>query len=172
MKLPQFPALKAALERFSAWWATLAPREQRLLAVGGAVVALAVLHAAVWQPAVRARRALHSDLAAARALAGTLEVLAAELQRNRGAGTVTGAGQSLLAVVDQSRRASSLTKPPSRLQPEGESTVRIWMEDVPFDALLRWLADLQLRHGVRVETADIERESAPGLVNARLTLVR
>ena len=83
-----------------------------------------------------------------------------------------GAGQSLLAVVDQSRKASALTKPPSRLQPEGDGVVRIWLEDVPFDALLRWLADLQLRYGVRVDTADIERESAPGLVNARVTLMR
>ena len=95
-----------------------------------------------------------------------------EPRRAAGGGTIVGANQSLLSIVDQSRRASSLTKPPSRLQPEGDGIVRIWLEDVPFDALLRWLADLQLRYGVRVDSADIERESAPGLVNARVTLMR
>lgn len=165
--------MKAYLQRFRAWWATLAQREQRVLAAGGVILGLVVLYLGAWEPAVHASHARQIALEDARALATLLETLAVEVQRNRGAGGGTaGAGQSLLSVVDQSRRASALTKPPSRLQPEGDTTVRIWLEDVPFDALLRWLADLQLRYGVRVDTADIERESGPGLVNARLTLVR
>lgn len=161
-------------ERARAWWATLAPREQRVVGAGGVALALIFLYLAVWQPVTKAQRDRTRALEDARALATQLEVLAVELQRNRGAGggAVQAAGQSLLAIVDQSRRASSITKPPSRLQPEGDTTVRIWLEDVPFDALLRWLADLQTRYGVRVDTADIERESGPGLVNARLTLMR
>ena len=50
--------------------------------------------------------------------------------------------------------------------------MRIWLDDVPFDALVRWLGDLHTRYGVRVEAANIERESGPGLVSARLTLMR
>jgi len=164
--------MKAYWQRFRAWWATLAQREQRVLAGGGVVLGLVVLYLGAWEPAVNAKQARQVALEDARALATQLEQLAVEVQRGRGAAGTAGAGQSLLSVVDQSRRASALTKPPSRLQPEGDAMVRIWLEDVPFDALLRWLADLQLRYGVRVETADIERESAPGLVNARLTLVR
>lgn len=166
--------MKDAWERLRAWWGTLAPREQRVLGAGAIVVAGAILYLGVWEPLAQARRDRQLALEDARALAAQLEALAVEIQGGRGgaaAGTV-GAGQSLLAVVDQSRRASALTKPPSRLQPEGDGVVRIWLEDVPFEALLRWLGDLQLRYGVRVDTADIERESGPGLVNARITLVR
>lgn len=165
--------MKMYFERFRAWWATLAQREQRMLAAGAVFVAGAVLYLGVWEPVAQAGRERQLALEDARALATMLETLAVEVQRGRGTGTGTaGAGQSLLSVVDQSRRASALTKPPSRLQPEGDAMVRIWLEDVPFDALLRWLGDLQLRYGVRVDTADIERESGPGLVNARIALVR
>lgn len=165
--------MKMYFERFRAWWATLARREQRMLAAGAVFVAGAVLYLGVWEPVAQAGRERQLALEDARALATMLETLAVEVQRGRGTGTGTaGAGQSLLSVVDQSRRASALTKPPSRLQPEGDAMVRIWLEDVPFDALLRWLGDLQLRYGVRVDTADIERESGPGLVNARIALVR
>lgn len=161
-------------ERFRARWETLQPREQRVVGGGAVVLALIVLYLAAWQPLVTGHKARREALEDARALASQLEVLAAEMQRSRGAGggATLGAGQSLLSVIDQSRRTSSLTKPPSRLQPEGDTTVRIWLEDVPFDALMRWLADLQTRYGVRVDTADIERESGPGLVNARITLMR
>lgn len=165
--------MNAYLERFRAWWSGLADRERLALSLGSAVLALAVAYLTVWEPLNQARARRVAELDEARAIAVLLETLAAEVQRARGAGSaIQGAGQSLLAVVDQSRKASALTKPPSRLQPEGEATVRIWLEDVPFDALLRWLNDLQTRYGVRVDNADIERESGSGLVNARLTLVR
>jgi len=166
--------MKAYLERFRAWWSSLAPREQRVLGGGAVVAGLALLYLAVYEPLAKAKRERAQALDDARALAITLETLAVEVQRQRGAGggAVLGGNQSLLSIVDQSRRASALTKPPSRLQPEGDAIVRIWLEDVPFDALVRWLADLQLRYGVRVDTADVERESGPGLVNARVTLTR
>ena len=158
------------LERFRAWWSGLAPREQRVLSAGALALGLILVYLALWEPVGKARHARERDLAAARALATRIESLAS----GRGAGSaaaVAGTGQSLLAVVDQSRR-SSIAKPPSRLQPEGDNTVRIWLEDVPFDGLLRWLGELQTRYGVRVDNAEIERESGPGLVNARLTLMR
>lgn len=162
--------MNAYLERFKAWWSGLAERERRVLGAGAVALGLIVLYLGLWQPLSNASHKRDTALRAARALAVQLESLAAEAPRAGGA--TLGAGQSLLAVIDQSRKASAITKPPSRLQPEGDNTVRIWLDDVPFDGLLRWLGELQTRYGVRVDNADIERESGPGLVNARLTLVR
>jgi len=164
--------MKAWIERARAWWATLADRERRVVAVGGAALGLIVLYLAVWEPLTGARHRREVDLQAARAMAVQLESLA--LLAPRGASNVpqAGAGQSLLAIIDSTRKTSAVTKPPSRLQPEGDTIVRIWLEDVPFDGLVRWLGELHARYGVRVDTADIERESGPGLVNARLTLVK
>jgi general secretion pathway protein M len=164
--------VKAWLGRYRAWWATLAEREQRVVSAGAIALALILSYLLVWDPLATARREREAALADARALATLLQTLAAEKQGNRGTAAPIGGNQSLLAVVDQSRRTSAVTKPPSRLQPEGDATVRLWLEDVPFDALLRWLADLQNRYGVRVDSAEIERESGPGLVNARITLMR
>ena len=158
------------VERARAWWNGLAERERRVFGGGAAVLALLVAWLGVWEPLASARHRQQVNLGAARALAVQIEMLAASTPRS--AAPPAGAGQSLLAIVDQSSKASAMAKPPSRLQPEGDDTVRIWLDDVPFDALLRWLGELQSRYGVRVDNADIERESGPGLVNARLTLMR
>lgn len=163
--------MNAYLLRFRAWWSGLAERERRVLGAGAAALGLIVLYVGIWEPVAGARQRQQTQLHAARALAAQLESLAAIAPRGSAA-AVSGAGQSLLAVIDQTRKASAITKPPSRLQPQGDDTVRVTLEDVPFDALLRWLGELQGRYGVRVADADIERESGPGLVNARLTLVR
>ena len=163
--------MNAYLERLRAAWAGLAERERRVVGAGGIALGLILAYLLVWEPLATARQQRELDLRSARALAVQLEELAGVAGR-AGRPAIQGKDQSLLAVVDQSRKASALTKPPSRLQPEGEDTVRVWLEDVPFDGLMRWLGDLQSRYGVRVDNADIERESGPGLVNARLTLMR
>ena len=163
--------MNAWLERFRAWWSGLAEHEQRVLSAGAIALGLIFVYLAVWEPIGKARLSRERDLAQSRALATQIESLAAGRGAS-GVGAPAGAGQSLLAIVDQSRRSSAIARPPSRLQPEGDNTVRIWLEDVPFDAVVRWLNELQTRYAVRVDNADIERESGPGLVNARLTLMR
>lgn len=162
--------MKPAIERLRVRWASLEERERRVLGGGAVILAMVVAYAGIYDPLTSARHQRQAALQAARTLATRIEQLAAAAPR--AAATPAGQGQSLLSIVDQSLKASAVGKPPSRLQPEGETTVRIWLEDVPFESLVRWLHELQDRYGVRAENAEIERESGPGLVNARLTLVR
>jgi len=167
--------VKAWIERFRAWWTALADRERRMLSFGGGALALMLFYLVVWEPVVAARADREQALAASRALAARLELIGAEVQRSRGSGgaaAITSRNQSLLSVVDQSTKSATLGKAPSRLTPEGDTIVKLWIEDVSFDAVVRWLHDLQTRHGVNVEDADIERRSGAGLVSVRLTLVR
>jgi general secretion pathway protein M len=165
--------MNTGLERYRAWWAGLAPREQRILGAGAIALGLILFFLLVWEPLTQQRAAREQALMDARALAEQLEITALEV-RQTPAGTPAPAslGQSLLAVVDQSVKTSQIGKAPSRLQPEGDNTVRLWLDDVPFDAVVRWLHALQSRHGVNVENADIERQVEAGRVSVRVTLVR
>ena len=79
---------------------------------------------------------------------------------------------SLLSAVDLASKDGTLSKPPSRLQPDGDTQVRVWVDEVQFDSLVRWVNELQTRYGVRVDSLDVERQPTAGLVNARLSLVR
>ncbi|MBI2383438.1 MAG: type II secretion system protein M [Gammaproteobacteria bacterium] len=166
--------MNSYLERFRSWWNALAPRERRILSVGGPLAAVIVLYFGVWQSLADTRVRRERALADARQLAQRLEQIGAEVEKSRRQGGAASAGRnlSLLAAVDQAGKSSQLGKAPSRIQPEGDKQVRVWLEDVSFDALVRWMQDLQARYGLRIESADIERESGPGLVDARLTLVR
>jgi type II secretory pathway component PulM len=48
----------------------------------------------------------------------------------------------------------------------------VQLEQVGFDALIRWLADLQRRHGIVIDNAALEGQTEGGRVNARLILLR
>jgi len=152
----------------------LAPRERVIVTVGSIVVLLTVLYLGAIEPVTKAHGSRVAALASSRALAAQLESAAAAVASagpKSGAAQV-GRGMSLLAAVDQSSRGGVLTKPPERLQPEGDREVKVWFDDVPFDSLVRWLAELQTKYNVSVQTLDVEAQSGNGLVDVRLSLHR
>lgn len=151
----------------------LQPREQTLVSIAAVMVIVALLYSAIWQPISRHRTQLAAELESARAVAGNLAQAEADMRfaAPRSA-PVVGSDVSLLTAVDQAAKNGTLKKPPARLQPDGDNQARIWFEDVEFDVLLRWMSDLQSRYGVKIEVADIERQPTPGLVNARLAVIR
>ena len=165
--------LASQIEQLQARWNQLQPRERLVLGLGGVALLLIILYAGLWQPLHQQQATAETRLQEQRLLAQDLE-RAAVLARNSGsrAGAPSSSNQSLITVVDQSLKASQLSKPDLRIQEDGASRVRVWLEDVSFDALAGWTATLQQRHGISISTADLDRTSGAGLVNARLTLER
>jgi general secretion pathway protein M len=159
-----------ARERFEA----LQPRERWMLALGAAALLVTVLYLGVWEPLVKARAERSAALESSRQLALRLEQAAAQLQSGAGRNPAAAStrGLSLVAAVDQASKQGSIGKAPARIQPEGERVVRVWFEEIAFDALVRWLAEVQTRYGLSVQTLDVEPQAAPGQVNVRLSLTR
>ncbi|MBA4286130.1 MAG: hypothetical protein C0434_11425 [Xanthomonadaceae bacterium] len=151
----------------------LQPREQVLVGIAAVMIVVALLYSGIWKPLARAHRQLADELETAHAVAAKLAQAEAEVRvaAPQSAPTV-GADVSLLTAVDQAAKNGTLKKPPSRLQPDGESAARIWFEDVEFDVLLRWMLELQTRYGVTIDVVDIEKRETAGLVNARLSVLR
>lgn len=151
----------------------LQPREQVLVGSAAVMIVVALLYSAIWQPLARSRAQLAGDLETAHAVATKLAQAEAEVRVAAPQNApIVGADVSLLTAVDQAAKNGTLSKPPSRLQPDGENAARIWFEDVEFDLLLRWMLELQTRYGVTIDVVDIEKRETAGLVNARLSVLR
>ncbi len=95
---------------------------------------------------------------------------ASEKQARAAAGTkvVRATGQSLITEVSNSARQLGITL--NRIQPEGDSAVSIWIDNVPFNDFINWIEQLNDRQGISVEQISIDRQDAPGLVNTRVVL--
>jgi general secretion pathway protein M len=163
--------MKDLIAQLQSRYDALAPRERLMVAVAGAVVFVTLLYLLIWEPLVKAHEQRAEALDSARALATRIESAALLTQRSA-LGARVDRNTSLLAAVDQTSRSPTLGKAPSRLQPEGDREVKVWLEDVSFDNLLRWLSELENRYGIAASSAEIERGTTPGSVSARLTLVR
>jgi general secretion pathway protein M len=163
--------MKDLIDNASAWFRTLAPRERIMLSICAIVVLLTLIYVAGWKPLVNAHVRREAALERARSIATRIEQAAADAKAAGPTATVD-RSMSLLAAVDQTSRSQTLGKAPSRVQPEGDKEVKVWIDDVPFDNLLRWLQELDQKYGIQPGSAEIERSSAPGIVNVRVSLVR
>lgn len=167
--------MKQYLAQLKEWFAALAPRERLMVGGCAAFTVFTLLYLGLWQPLAGAHQQREAALESARALAVRLESIGAAAQkahRSGNAGASANRNLSLLSAVDQAGKSGTLSKPPSRLQPEGDNEVKVWLEGVTFDGVVRWIAELESRYGIVAQTVDIQKESTPGLVSARLSLVR
>jgi len=47
--------------------------------------------------------------------------------------------------------------------------VRVQLESAPFDTLVTWLATLDQRYGLAIDSITVDRAARPGVVNANVT---
>ncbi len=156
-----------------AWWQGLAPRERLLLGGGGLAALMLLGWALLWAPFSQRLAELGDSVSEQRAAYEAMREDAGRIRRlqaDGGAPSIGLGGRSLLAVVDQSVRASRLAPALRHLEPEGGDRVRLRLEAAAFDDLVLWLDQLRARHGIRAEALDAEATGVPGRVDVRLTL--
>lgn len=152
-------------------WEQMQPRERRMLAGGGAATVLLLLYALLWDPFQADLAQLEERVAAQRGTLAWMQGAAAEARALRGSARPTNGSRSLLALADETAKSHQLGEAVKRVQPDGQHTVRVWLEGAAFDDVLRWLDALSGNHGVKIAGLNVERIAAsPGRVNARVAL--
>lgn len=155
------------------WWEGLQASEQRILALGAVALVLIFAFFGIWQPLQKDVVSLEQEVEQQRAIKRWMTQAAAEVKQLRGNGAAVARpkdGRSLLAVVDQTAKRSGLGAGLKRLEPDGQAAVKVWLEQVKFDDMVRWLNQLQSKNALSVDSITIDRQDEPGRVNARMTL--
>ena len=77
------------------------------------------------------------------------------------------------AIVPIITRTANLNKIQlSRLQPESDDAVVVYLEDQRFSAVLRWALQLRENNSIRISSANIASEEVDGLITAQLSFIR
>jgi len=80
-------------------------------------------------------------------------------------------GEAPVVLVDRVAREAGLASALRGTQPNGTG-VRVQLEAAPFDTLVTWLATLDERYGLAIETITVDRGAQPGVVNASITFTQ
>lgn len=162
-----------------AFWNNLQRREQRILLAGGLVLLMAVGFLGAVEPLLDSREQARDRLVEARAELAWMQAnaAAASAAATRDNSPAQAGqrprleGRSLIAHVDASARASGLGEHLARARPS-ETGVNVHLEAAPYDALMRWLGELEQEDSVVPGRILLERVIDPGRVNAELFLTR
>jgi general secretion pathway protein M len=158
------------------WWNGLTARERWIVGSGVLLSLILVGYGLIWQPWQRALGDLRQAVANQRRDLAWMQQAVMEVKQLGTAATgaatkPTGApGQSLLTLVDQSAKKAGLGTVLKRVEPQGSEQLRVQLEGVGFDELIRWLGTLEREYAVRIDTATVDRRSESGRVDARIVL--
>jgi general secretion pathway protein M len=145
------------------WYLQLSERERILVICASAVSIVVLFYYLLWSP-------LHNAVTQQRAALNNEQQLLvwvqeqsnrAQLMRSRG--QVTTYSGSLTQLVNQTTRSANISV--SRLQPQDDE-LQVWIDEVPFNALMRWLADLEQR-GIVILQSDFSETNDAGIVQVR-----
>jgi general secretion pathway protein M len=155
-------------------WQQLSLREKRLVILASVIVVITLVYFMIWQPlqdgiqTSRVRiKAQHDTLMQMREQAAEARQL---LAAQRQAGASTRSSSSLLVIIERTAQQKNLKSQLQKMQPEGQDSVRVWVENASFDQLIDWLALLENRNTIYVSEIIIERQKEPGRINSRILL--
>lgn len=156
------------------WFESLEPRERLFVALGVAIVGLAIFWGLIWAPLDKGHRELQESVSNWQRSLAELRPLVAMPQPPEGTRQqpVVSANQSPVVIVDTTLRIRSLGQP-KRSQPTPNG-IRVEFENVPFDDLVLWLGDLSSQYAMEVQSGSLSTaaQSTPGRINATLTIER
>jgi general secretion pathway protein M len=155
------------MNRLRRWYLGLKERERRVVTIGAVALAVIVLAAGVLSlesavSAAQSRRdSKREDLA-------WMQLHAPEV-RAAGNSLPQDTGEPPVVIVDRVGHEAGLADALRGTQPSGNSGVRVQLESAPFDTMVAWLATLEQRYGLAIESITVDRTARPGLVNASVT---
>lgn len=144
----------APLAALGRWWQARAPREQRLLVLAAAAVAVALLWFVALAPALRTLARAPAEIAAAQAQLQTMQRLAAEARELRAAAPVS-VEQAGIALQAATARLGDK----GRLVLQGDRAT-LTVRDIGSGALRDWLTEA--RSGARARPAEATLTRSPG----------
>lgn len=158
---------------FRDFLAKYSQRDQIIILVLGAMMAVWLVYLMVLEPLFEAKSQNEADYVANQELLAWMKQSAAEVRALGGASNtgVQGRGSSAVVVVESALQQSGLTAP-KRIEPNGNNKAVVQYESVDFDKLMRALDRLEHSYGIAVNQATIGKTDASGRTSALLNLER
>jgi general secretion pathway protein M len=150
----------------AAFWQVRTEQERKLLAVGGAVIGLALFYSLLVDPALSGRDKLRKQLPELRQQEAEMQALAREAASLE--------GQSNIAPPPMTRDSLNAGLSARGLNPQSVNVTgeyaKLQFNGAQFAGLVAWLDAVRTESRINVAEAAITAQDTPGVVNATLTL--
>ena len=158
------------------WWENLQTRERYMVLAAAVLVSMAILYFAIWSPIASSRDAKQNRVEAKRDTVVWMSQKKQEVEHlkriNPNMFNKATDGRSLLAIVDTGAKQMGIRPAITRIEPKGEDSVHLYVEDIAFDYLVVLLGELERRNNIEVADASFNRSDQIGKVTGKVSLTR
>ena len=155
----------------SNWYLSHTTRDQTIIKFVTILVLLTFVWAIILRPLLHWHAQQKSSERLMYSLLTTIKNNTNELVQTKGDFNKTSTTNT--AIVPIITRTANLNKIQlSRLLPESDDAVVVYLVDQRFSSVLRWILQLRENNMIRINSANIESEEVDGLVTAQLSFMR
>ncbi len=154
------------------YWMSLSRRDQTALLICGVALGVAIIWWALIAPSNKAVVEQANRTKATAETLATVREMALELAeyRSGGAGVSRSGDTPLSELIDRSLRARAMVL--GSFQPVREGEVRLRLDDVPYNNLIAWLAEMETEHQLTTRELTITPTRVSGRVSASMRLAK
>ncbi|WP_428775592.1 type II secretion system protein M [Vibrio sp.] len=156
--------MNSLLTSLQSWWQGISTREQRMVIVASILLLVGGIYWGILAPLSQNAEAAQGRLVSEKQLLSWVSDKADDITRLRAAGGITVSSQPLNQILSSSANRFQISL--TRVQPRGEM-VQVWIEPLPFNRFIDWLAYLRDQQGVTIEFLDIAKADREGVVEVK-----
>ncbi|MES2354169.1 MAG: type II secretion system protein M [Pseudomonadota bacterium] len=157
------------LDQAKEYWQSRSARDRRVIQLLTGVVIIVIVYAYIWMPMNEARARLRAELPKLRGAAAQMNVEAQEVARLKTSTRQT-ARVSPQETVTQSAEQAGIRGDVSQITPLSPERVQVMLNNVSFDNWIRWTQILATTSGLRIESAQVNAATEPGMVKVQTVL--
>jgi len=158
------------MEQLKEWFNGLEDNEQRIVIIGGVVLSLVILIFGLIKPLNDSVNSLRQQVDSRQKSVANWKASMPVLIANRGATNTATNSRALSNVITSTTRRFNLNV--SRVQEKGQNEMQVWFDNVPFNDFIRWVAELENKHQVTVDSVNIRSKERDGLSSIDIKIIR
>lgn len=151
-------------------WQQLAPRERRVISLGGSILLAALLYAYLWQPLNTERHKLRASLPQLRANTAEMASQAQEAARLRQNTNAPLGNTTLQAAIQKIATEMGVDSQNLQITLLNENRASLNIPKIAFDRWVELAARLQSENLVRIESCKIEALKEGGMVQVQAVM--
>lgn len=163
------------LQQLKQWFNALPSKEQWMVSGTAILIAVTLFYLIIWEPIHIGLETERQKQQSQQEVLQWMQDAAAEVQALRSAGnrsTIRDKNKPTTLVIEQAIKNAGLKSSLSKIESSGNNGARVVLDEASFNQVLVWLNTMATNNGIQVASANIDRASKPGRVNARLTFER
>lgn len=163
------------LEELQHWYQSLQQRERQLVLTASFIIAATLFYLIIWEPVHKNIEEQTHKYQSQTDILHWMQDAAKEvkmLKASGGANKRVSGTQPVTLLVENSATTAGLKPYLSKLESTSDKGARVTIDAASFDQILLWLNTMQIKYGIAVTSANLDRDDKPGAVNARMTLNR